>query len=1075
MKKYLLSLLALFSLQAMAMVEETATFNFKQPLDLNLDPPLSQVDLNQLSDPEASGTLVNISNKTVTSGPIVLSFTKPTNTPGAGISRYGGASAPFSLDMGRLVELNFNATAGCVLKSISFDQDSELILPEGQPGSWNYTTNTWTAPDNNTSSVTLKNGDHVSRVYIITVKYLRPSTPMNFVSSSPAQGATVNGSFKTMTMSFSSAVAKVNNASNIKLTGTDVDNTPINQSMSATISGSTVSLSIPTAITKDASLTVTAPAGTFENSEGATNQQAITVSFTLLSQRDIFNPVGIEPAAGTYNELPQQIRLTFDNFVKIGEGTVKFKQQDGSGNFPASVSIDSENAKVAIISHTNGKVVDASSWIVEIPAGVFHNQYYQVDNVEDRWNAALNLSYIVDGSGAGPQDTQTMKDAKALLKLTGVGYPSNTNPAWVALNALVTAEETPTDEALQAAMTNLYNVTDVKLPEVDKWYYITGYNSTGKKIYLTFNTDKTKVILGTDAGSAAAFKVKSVTDNKVVFQTKEGLFLHVPTILPQHEGTSDANLTSEESDINKLTFTKFLASSVTGADPAALYGAFTIYGSLGKLVVTDTEEFAYAMLDFDNTTISTYPNIPVAFASKMSSAFTLTETTEPTEEIDMIYPTVGFVPDVIDNAGDDMIMKINGPTTTTIVDNSLIYYAQYTEEGVGPKVAFSETILTSYPTIPNTFVVNTDGLTPGMYYLIMENGAFAYTAPAGKGVRPMTLIGGPITIKGGSGEIVPTASLSKSQLKAGDYLVLTIGNVGKAALKTPTAPYFEYADGDKAGTKVTFAGNILLSRPNSSVEFTVNTKGLAPGNYRLVLPSETFLFEAAQAGQTVKDNVQLVVTFEILNDGGTSGGEDFRYTYDAYITFLPASVYRTSGYFKDVDLNDMYLYVYDSMASGLVPDTEKQVSVVTNHGGVATTGHFEVYKDFAKDFSQYLGDLTGTFALKFIPDVPIKEGDLDNWPGYYTYRCNPATFGDANFGRWLANHDSVNPEDCRVNPALDIANVLVYNSRVPEPTGIENVNAEIGSELVFDLQGRRVQNMDKKGVYIVNGRKIVKK
>ena len=458
MKKYLLSLLALFSLQAMAMVEETATFEFKQPLNLNLDPPFSQIDLNQFSDPDASGVLANISNKTITSGPIVISFTRPTNTPGAGISRYGGAGGLFCLEMGRLVEVNFNATAGCVLKSITFDQDSELILPSDQPGSWNYTTNTWSASDNSTSSVTLKNGDQGARIYVITVKYLRPSATMNFVSSSPAQGATVTGSFQTMTMSFSSAVAKVNNASNIKLTGTDVDNTPIDQSMSATISGSTVSLSIPTAIAKDASLTVTAPAGTFENAEGVTNQQAITVSFTLLSQGD-------------------------------------------------------------------------------------------------------------DGPGGG----------------------------------------------------------------------------------------------------------------------------------------------------------------------------------------------------------------------------------------------------------------------------------------------------------------------------------------------------------------------------------------------------------------------------------------------------------------------------------GTSGDGDFRYTFDAYITFLPASVYRTSGYFKDIDLNDMYVYVYESMASGLVPDPEKQVSVVTNHGAVATTGHFEVYDDFAKDFSQYLGDLTGTFALKFIPDVPIKEGDLDNWSGYYTYRCEPATFGDANFGRWLADHDSVNPEDCRVNPALDIGSVLVYNSRVDDP------------------------------------------
>ncbi len=44
-------------------------------------------------------------------------------------------------------------------------------------------------------------------------------------------------------------------------------------------------------------------------------------------------------------------------------------------------------------------------------------------------------------------------------------------------------------------------------------------------------------------------------------------------------------------------------------------------------------------------------------------------------------------------------------------------------------------------------------------------------------------------------------------------------------------------------------------------------------------------------------------------------------------------------------------------------------------------------------------------------------------------------------------------------------------------TGIETVNAGVAAaeSTVFDLQGRRVQNMDQKGVYIVNGKLVVKK
>ena len=1078
MKKYLLSLLALFSLQAMAMVEETATFNFKEPLNLNLDPELDHSDKNLLNPNNADGgSLVNITQHTITTGPVVISFSKPAGTPGAHISRYG-QGAPFCLEIGRLLSITFNLTGGCVLKSVNFDQDSDITLPSGQPGSWNYMTNTWTADDNSTTSVTLKNGDQSAKIYTIKVKYLRPSTPMTFLSSSPAANETYMGSFKSMTLNFSSSVAKVNNASNIKLTGTDIDGTAINESMTASYAGSTVTLSIQTALVKDADLKVTAPAGTFENAEGATNQEAITIPFKLLAKRDIFNPTKIEPAAGSWNALPKEIKLTFTNFVKAGTGSIKFKQTDGDLSFSVDASTVTVENNVATIKHDH-TVVDASKWTVDIPAKAFHNDFAESEP-EYRWNAAFSIEYEVDGSAAGPQDSQTMKDAKALLKKTGVGYPLTTDPLYKALDDLVKSDETPTDEALQAAMTALYNATNVQLPEVgeDKWYNIVGINKDGKKIYLTFSDDKTKVVLGTDAANAAAFKVKSVADGKVVFQTKEGLFLHVPTVLPQHEGTTDANLTAEESAVNQLTLSKFLASSVEGADPAALYGAFTIYGSLGKVSGMDVEDFAYAMLDYDNNKVVTYPNVPLTFNSQKSSAFVITNGNEPTEVVDLIYPTVGFVPDVIDNPGDEIIMKVYGPTTTTIADASLIYYTKHTDgSDNGTKVAFTGTILTPVSGQANTFKVNTTGLVSGMYNLVMENGAFTYTAPAGKGVRPVMIVGGPITIKSGSGEITPTATLSKTQLKAGDDLVLKIGNVAKAVLKTPTAPYFEYAEGDKAGTKVTFSENILTSKANTTADFSVNTKGLAPAKYKLVMPSETFIFEAAQAGQTVKENVQLVVTFEILNEGGTSGDEGFVYNFDGYISYLPASRYRTNGYFKDIDLNEMYVYVFESMASGMVANPEKKVQVVTNHGGVAAIGHFENYDSnkFVQEFTAYIPNLETEklFVVKYVADDPVKAGDLDNWKGYYTYRCEPGALGDANYGKWLKDHNSVKPEDCRVSPALEIGNVLVWNDGAT--TGITDAKNETSEKVIFDLQGRRVQNMDKKGVYIVNGRKVVNK
>ena len=1073
MKKCLLSLLVLFSLHAVAMVEETVSFNFKEPLNLNLNPSLTTADINLLNDGEGGGVLVRITDKTVTNGPVVLSFSRPDGTPGAGIARYGNG-APFCLEMGRLLSMTFSLSGGCILSSVNFDNDSDITKPEGQPGSWNYITNTWTATDNSTTSVTLRNGDQSAKIYTITVKYLRPSAPMNFISSIPAQGATVEGTFKTLTMSFSSSVVQVNNALNIKLTGSDLDGTVVSQVMAETHSGNIVTLTAGNAITKDADLKVTVPAGTFQNSEGAVNIEDIVVSFKVQAKRNDFNPTSVEPQSGTWSELPKEIRLTFNNFVKPGVGSIKFTQTDGTLSFSVSTANVVVNNNVATIIH-NYTITEPGSWTVDIPEKAFHNDFTE-DDPDYRWNSTFTINYTIDGSAAGPQDSQTMKDAKALLQKNGVGYPTHNNPAWIALNNLVNSEDVADDESLQAAILDLYNTTEVQMPEADKWYTITGVNSEKKNICLTFNDDKTKVILGTNLDKAAAFKVKSVSNDKVVFQTKEGLFLHIPTVLPQHEGTTDANLTAEESVVNELSLAKFSANSVSGANPKDLFGTFTIYGSLGKVTGLDVDDFAYAMLDYENIKVATYPNIPLAFAAKMSSAFLFSETTEPVDVIDLIYPTVGFIPDVIDNAGDDMKVKINGPTSTAIADNSLIYFAKHTEGGgVGEKVPFEGIILTSIPDEANTFAVNTRGLASGMYFLIMDNGAFTFTAPAGKGIRPINLIGGPITIKDGSGEVIPTANLNKSELKAGENLILTIGNVGKAILKTPSAPYYEYMSGEHVGESVYFTGNILTSKVGTTANFDVNTEGLVPGSYKLVLPSETFVFEATKQNQTVKNNVQLVCYFDILSQGGSTTDEGFVYNFTSFIEFFPASLVRNGGYYRDTDLNQMIIYVYSTIANGLVANKEKRVDVVTTNGGVATSGHFETYTTFAQDYPdyyiEYLRYLTGVYALKFVPTPAIEAGTLDNWSGYYYYHCPAGTFGDSNYGKWLANNSSIDPSQCRVNPVLNIGNVLVNNRQATD--GIKNIYTDAVRQTVYDLQGRRVEKMDKRGVYIVNGKKVI--
>ena len=652
-----------------------------------------------------------------------------------------------------------------------------------------------------------------------------------------------------------------------------------------------------------------------------------------------------------------------------------------------------------------------------------------------------------------------MKEAKQALDKTGVGYPKNTHPAWLALNNLVYAAETPADDALQAALTELYNVTEVQMPEEGNWYIIAGINSKGTKVYLTFNEDKTKVLLGTNRNKAAVFKVKSVSEGKTVFQTKEGWFLHVPHALINYNGTSKKNLTTEESDVNKLTLDKFLASSVSGADPKALYGALTIYGSLGTK--NDKEFFAHAAISYadDDLDFATDPDPDVLlFSSGASSAFVFEDSEEPEEIVEYISPTLSFSPSsTIKKPGDELYLCITGPVNTEILDNSLICFMNGQK-----KQNLSQPILTVTDT-PNKFSVYTKGLAAGAtYQLVVQEGAFKYTNPEGKSVVDQEL-----SISLTIGEVLTlTGSLSPTVLSsAEEEMVLTIGNVVDASLATNAQPYYQYADGDNKGHKVTYTGAILTKIADSQTQFKVNTSNLEPGSYTLVLPLGTFTYHA-ESGKEVED-AEIVLDFTI-----SAPVEDFNYTYSNFV-FVTTKDRNAKGIdvIRDVDLNDFVICVYKYWGySGLYGNPNGKVSVRSTFGGDVVTGHFEEC-DSATLVNNYGEEYKEAWALKFVPDVPIISGQLDDRPGMYAYYIYPGAVGDENYMLYLSGDPNIKQTDCVVNPGMAASKYYVNNDKA---TGINNVSTDKGSrDVIFDLQGRRVTDTSRKGVYIINGKKVV--
>ena len=1039
MKKVILTLLTFLSLHVSAtMVEKEISIDFQKFPELWMSPSLDFSTIANHGQTNCTNYMIRESEHS----PVTVSFSTGVGTLGAAIYR---VDEYYSLILRSFCDMIFEVSDGCQITSIKFYNTNSIA--SCTPGRFDTNANTW-YPNGATdvTRVKLTNGVADSQISLVTIKYLAPASSLDIVSSDPADGAKPD-SFSSMQLSFSTAVSKVN-AGNITLTGTSFTGA---KNMAVDVVGLSATLKLGETLTTAGTYTVHIPAGIFETSEGATNG-AKDITFSIVP-----NFIqSVDPKSGTVGILPNLIKVTFTNLVKIGSGTILFENGDVSfGIGDKDLKIDENDPKSVLITH-NKKMVEAATWTVTIPEKLFSNDFPESDP-KYCYNKETVLTYIVDGSQAGPQDSEIMKEAKLALEKTGVGYPAKTNLAWEDLNTKVNAGAD--DAVLQAALNNLYNVTDVQMPVVGNWYSIAGINSIGTKVYLTFNEDKTKVLLGTNKDKAAAFKVTSVAGDKVVFQTKEGWFLHVPHTLPKYKGTSKKNLTPEETDVNKLSLVKFSASSVSGAEPKALYGALTIYGSLGT--IEDKEDFAYASISYadDDFDFSTYPNFEnLLFSSSESSAFIFEDSKEPEETVNYIHPTLSFSPSsTIKKPGDELYLCITGPTNTVVLDNAKIYFMKGQEKQIlsQPVLKLTET--------PNKFSVYTKGLAAGAtYQLVVQEGAFKYTNPEGKFVVDSELS---IALTIGEG-LTLSANLSPTELTSGEEMVLTITNVVDASLAPDAQPYYQYADGDNIGQKVAYAETILTKIADSKTQFKVNTSNLEPGNYNLVLPLGTFTYNV-ESGKEVED-AEIVLKFTI-----NTPVEDFNYTYTNFV-FVTTKDRNKKGIdvIRDVDLNDFVICVFDFWGySALYGNPNGKVSARSTFGGDVVSGHFEEYST-AELVENYGEEYERAWALKFVPDNPIVAGQLDDRPGMYAYYIYPGAIGDQNYEWYLSGeHPEINQTDCVVNPGMAASKYYVNNDKA---TGINNVSTDNGrQDVFFDLQGRRVTDTSKKGMYIINGKKVV--
>ena len=686
--------------------KKSVTFDFSKPSRLNPSYP------DKAFNTEA-GTSVKVSDVTFKSGDVSLSFTETGSCPGVWLSKE---------DNGYWFEPKVNSTvifsvpSGAKIESIVVDKNSAQggFSPErNQGGEFDLASPEkycckWYANGGTYTSVKFFITGEGTEINKITVTYTPRADVLTPTSTSIANGATV-GSFSSIDLTFSNTISLSSGVvATLSSEGAEA------QTMTASVSGSTLTLSIANVITENGQFVISVPEGMVSTSDGYTNT-ALSYSFTVVKDQATFNPVSVSPAEG-YQEsmsLNDTIVITFPELI----GTVSDKALplylDGTAKNGVTFTVGQDNKTIVGKFNVKQPMKEVGTYTLTIPEGFVHNALYNVEG-SDAWNKAVTYTWVVSDK---KPDTETMKAAKELLKKTGVGYPSATSASRAALESAVAADDVPTDEQLTTLMSAFYSETDVELPSTDKYYKICGINDKGDKLYLSY--DGAAVSLTSNASSAYPFKAEKKGENKVAFSTLDGKYLHLLTTSDKYTGSSSKNVTEAyDASINDLTLARF---SIDKVEDAKTMGKFSIHGSLGTDPVTSQAVSAFNLLDFSLKMILTDPTYQaLMFNDKNSNAFVFEESEKPALESADI--DVQLDKTVISSTDETIRLTFTHDDGVTL------------KAGVAPTITdangnvVSGATATIAPVDNSTmdFDISFSGLSDGDYFLIIPKGAFSF-------------------------------------------------------------------------------------------------------------------------------------------------------------------------------------------------------------------------------------------------------------------------------------------------------------------------------------------------------------
>ena len=250
---------------------------------------------------------------------------------------------------------------------------------------------------------------------------------------------------------------------------------------------------------------------------------------------------------------------------------------------------------------------------------------------------------------------------------------------------------------------------------------------------------------------------------------------------------------------------------------------------------------------------------------------------------------------------------------------------------------------------------------------------------------------------------------------------------------------------------------VSVDRSDDGKSFTFHFKNVENGVYTLVMKKGAFTYMFKDKTVTV-DEITSTIT--------VTKGYDFIYNYNDGSASMGQYLGSKTGNLIDFPIEQIGILGLSQQYGHINIDGTKTIQLVEYpSGNLVLTGHFDV--ENLQDVYMSDGKTLVECIAWFKPDTEIDYSKLDRI--HYQYVIPAATYGDANFGKYLKDNNSVSKSDCRVNGKY-VIDVYIDNNA----TGIDTIESE-KNVVIYDMMGRRVSKITKAGVYIINGKKYIKK